>query len=208
VVVHDIDVENGILVQEFLAGGSLRDLLTEVSVLAAADVRALAVQLTRALGAAHEAGVVHRDLKPENVLLVARAPIYMMDPEDAERTPLLPPVKLGDFGAALRLDDLSQTGERRSVAGTLAYMAPEQMVGEGVGPPADFFGLGMMLYEARHGERVTPARAEGAARFSVREGSSEAGLDATIARCLARDPKDRFRDAGELLAALQDAGQP
>ena len=199
VVIHDIDVERGVLVQEFLAGGSLRDLLEVSPVLSRADVLSLAEQLADALAAAHRAGVIHRDLKPENVLLSHRPPARTA----AAEMPILPNVKLADFGTALRLADLSQVPERRSIAGTLAYMAPEQIAGEAAGPAADFFTLGVVLFEARYGERpppvtegdVTAPRADG-------DGGAPSGLDGVIARCLEPSPKERFQVADELLAAL------
>lgn len=193
VVIYDIDDENGQLVEEFMAGGSLRDLLESVPVLVDEDVHRLARELASALGKAHEAGIIHRDLKPENVLLTSQPPIHI-----TEKSPILPAVKLGDFGTALRLSDSRSSGERRSAAGTLAYMAPEQIVGERVGPASDFFALGMLLYEARHGGRPVPARAEAEARAVAKDALGE-----VIARCLATDPRQRYREAGEILEVLE-----
>ncbi|MCP3960543.1 MAG: protein kinase [bacterium] len=203
VVVHDIDVEQGVLVQEFLAGGSLRDLLEVSPVLPVADVLSLAEQLADALGAAHQAGVIHRDLKPENVLLTQRPPARSVE----AATPIMPDVKLADFGTALRLADLSQVPERSSIAGTLAYMAPEQLAGGAAGPAADFFTLGVVLFESRHGQRPAPV---GEGDESVPEpigfdGGEPTGLDVIIARCLEPSAKTRFQVADELSAELAAA---
>jgi len=92
----------------------------------------LVEQLARAVHHAHQAGVVHRDLKPANVLLAA------------DGTP-----KITDFGLAKRLDDASTATQTGAVMGTPSYMAPEQAQGRSrdVGPPADVYALGAVLYE-------------------------------------------------------------
>ena len=108
-----------------------------------ADSAALIETLARAVDAAHERLIVHRDLKPDNVLLTA------------DGTP-----KIADFGLAKKLGTDPETGETADtqggaigltrtgqIMGTPQYMAPEQLSGERVGPPADVYALGTMLYE-------------------------------------------------------------
>ncbi|XP_020908429.1 uncharacterized protein LOC110246428 [Exaiptasia diaphana] len=146
--------------------------------------------MAAALSAAHQAGVVHRDFKPENVLLAARPPLAASNPELS----VLPLAKLADFGTALRFSDLSQLSERRAIAGTLAYMAPEQLSGEDTGPTADFFALGMVLHEARYGQLPSD---------SFRYEPPGDALDGIILRCLKHDPKQRFTTADALLAAVR-----
>src|SRR5262249_26980779 len=119
---------------EFVPGGSLADQLagTPLPVRRAAQ---LVEALARATHAAHQGGVVHRDLKPGNVLMMA------------DGTP-----KITDFGLAKKLDGdgATATGE---VFGTPSYMAPEQADGNGkqVGPLADVYALGAILYECLTG---------------------------------------------------------
>ncbi|MCG8459613.1 MAG: serine/threonine protein kinase, partial [Holophagales bacterium] len=204
VTVYDIDTENGFLVQELMAGGSLRDLLEMVASLPAIDVLTLAEQLGSALSAAHRAGVVHRDLKPENVLLAMRPPLRG---SPAGVFPL-PPVKLADFGTALRIREMGRLSERRAVAGTLAYMAPEQLAGEETGPAADLFSLGVVLHECRHGTRpVHTGSSAGAADRAEAPTDTDDPLHRLVTRCLEWDPEHRFPTADDFLAAVGKAQQ-
>ncbi len=200
VIIHDIDIASGFLVEEFLSGGSLRDHLTTASILSTADTLSLAEQVSDALRAAHGAGIVHRDIKPENILLTAQA----LSPGSSSR-PTLPAVKLCDFGCALRLDDLNQVRSRRSPAGSLAYMAPEQLAGSDTGPATDFYALGVVLFEARHGKRPAPSSKASCAVDAPPLARAAAMLEAIIARCLAPEPGQRFASADELLSALHRA---
>src|SRR5207247_7083321 len=111
-------------------GGSLEKKVAEAP-LPPAEAARLVQTLARAMHAAHEQKVLHRDLKPANVLLL----------EDG--TP-----KITDFGLAKKLDEAGQTASG-AVMGTPSYMAPEQAGGKGkeVGPAADTYALGAILYE-------------------------------------------------------------
>ena len=196
VTVYDIDPEQGYLVQEFLAGGSLRDLLEMLPVLPVGDLVNLGAHLGSALDAAHRAGVVHRDIKPENILLDARPSLRT----SRAGRPLLGEVKLADFGTALRLGEFGSSSERRAITGTLAYMAPEQLAGEEVGPAADLYALGSVLFEARHGY---PPKVEGPESDETTRSLDP--LEELILRCLMRDPRVRFATAEAFLAAVERA---
>lgn len=116
---------------ELLDGGRLADRLkgTPLPGIASAE---LVATLALAIGAAHQAGIVHRDLKPSNVLFAA------------DGTP-----KITDFGLAKRIDSQNGQTETGQVLGTPSYMAPEQARGHvhGIGPAADVYALGAILYE-------------------------------------------------------------
>lgn len=143
------------LVSELVDGETLRELLAD-GVLADRDVGEAGVELCRALGHAHERGVVHRDLKPENIA-ISRWRDGGSGPwgrAGAGRAMLM------DFGVASLAGEarITRTGE---VVGTLAYMAPEQAEGDETGPPADVYSVALVLYEAWTGSnpvaRATPA---------------------------------------------------
>lgn len=135
---YDAGTDSGdaFLVLELVGGTTLRDLMAR-GPMPAADVTRVGRELAEALAHAHSLGVVHRDLSPGNVLI-----------DESGR------VRLADFGIA-RLSEATATigGE---VWGTPAYMAPEQVAGDQVGPPADVYALGLVLLEALTGERAFP----------------------------------------------------
>ena len=105
------------------------------------SVSLLGAHITRALNAAHGAGVVHRDLKPANIVVVRTA-----DRDVA---------KVVDFGIAKRLHagDEAQLTQVRSILGTPTYISPEQARADDVTPCSDYYSLGVMLYEALAGRR-------------------------------------------------------
>jgi serine/threonine-protein kinase len=137
VQIHEVGQQAGapFFSLEFVDGGSLAQKLRGQP-LPGRQAAELVETLARAVHHAHQRGVVHRDLKPANVLLMA------------DGTP-----KVTDFGLAKRLEgDAGQT-QSGAVMGTPSYMAPEQAAGKGkeVGPPADVYALGAILYECLTG---------------------------------------------------------
>lgn len=163
----------------------------------------LAEMLARGVGHAHTRGIVHRDLKPSNVLLTPDG---------------LP--KLTDFGLAKRLDGddgLTQTG---TLLGTPGYMAPEQALCREVGPSADVYALGAILYELLTGE--PPFRAESLLqtlelvvsepprRPRLLRPQVPRDLEAVCLKCLQKEPRDRYASADEVAEDLRRflAGRP
>ena len=126
------------LALEFCAGGSL-DRRLQGTPLPARQAAALAETLARAVHAAHQRGVIPRDLKPANVLLVG-------GPDTPLEQCLL---KISDFGLAKKLDEAAGHTATGAIMGTPSYMAPEQAGGKAreVGPSADVYALGAILYE-------------------------------------------------------------
>lgn len=134
---YDSGVADGLMyyVMPFVTGESLRDRLDREGQLPIDDAMQIALEVADALGYAHEQQIVHRDIKPENVLLSGGH------------------VVVADFGIARAVEEgaqkLTQTG---MAIGTPTYMAPEQGMGESVGPTADIYSLGCMLFEMLAGE--------------------------------------------------------
>ncbi len=179
VPVYDAREEDGelIVAMRLIAGGDLKKRLAAAP-LPPAQAVALLGQVAAALDAAHAAGIVHRDVKPHNVLL------------EGERA------YLTDFGLAKALGD-SGVLSGTSIVGTVEYMSPEQWRGEQVGPAADVYSLGCVLYECLTG--VVPyGRHEGDAEPQMPQ-----GLDRVIERAVAKDPAARYATAGELIEAAR-----
>jgi tRNA A-37 threonylcarbamoyl transferase component Bud32/GNAT superfamily N-acetyltransferase len=188
------------IVMEFLAGGSLEDLLRRRGAQSPAQSLAWLEQAAAALDAAHRHGVVHRDVKPANLLLDGRGD-----------------VRVADFGiaSAAGLDSMTLTG---TVLGTAGYLSPEQALGERVGPASDLYALAIVAYELLSGHRPFESDSptvEAAAHvnspvpsIAERRRSLPAELDWVFERALAKDPRARFDSATEFVAALRDRLTP
>jgi streptogramin lyase len=175
------EVEGELIVaMRLVEGGDLRKLISREGPLPPTRAIALLGQVAEALDAAHDAGIVHRDVKPHNVLV------------EGDRA------YLSDFGLAKALGESGAQQSGASVVGTAEYMSPEQWRGGSVGPEADIYSLGCVLYEALTG--IVP--------FARREADTEPempeGLDAVIERAVAKDPADRYPSAGALIAAARE----
>jgi predicted Ser/Thr protein kinase len=189
------------IVFEYINGENLKALVEREGPLPEQDAVRLALQIARALGFAHEHGLVHRDVKPQNVLLNG----------DGQ-------AKVTDFGIARSLDvkgGLTQTG---TVMGTSDYIAPEQARGARVDAQSDIYSLGAVLYELLTGEVPFPGDNFVAVAMrhinepppSVRERRPDVSprLDALIRRAMAKEPRDRFGSMDELCAELNACLSP
>jgi DNA-binding beta-propeller fold protein YncE/predicted Ser/Thr protein kinase len=186
VPVYDAREEDGelIVAMRLVEGGDLRKLIEREGPLPPTRAVALLGQVADALDAAHAAGIVHRDVKPHNILIEGGR------------------AYLSDFGLAKAIEGTG-SGSGTSVVGTVEYMAPEQWRGERVGPAADVYSLGCVLYEALTG--IVPY----ARKAADTEPEMPEGLDVVIERAVSKNPADRYRSAGELIAAAEkreDAG--
>jgi tRNA A-37 threonylcarbamoyl transferase component Bud32 len=187
---------------EFVEGGSLADRLRERPV-PAAQAAAWLEPLARAVHYAHTQGVVHRDLKPSNVLLTA------------DGTP-----KVCDFGIARLLHGSDQWTRTGVLVGTAEYMAPEQAEGSAVGPAADVYALGGILYALLTGRPPFQASTvyEALQRLQNEEPAPPSRLVPKVPRdleticlkCLEKEPRRRFASALDLAEDLRRfrAGEP
>jgi DNA-binding beta-propeller fold protein YncE/predicted Ser/Thr protein kinase len=180
VPVYDAREEDGelIVAMRLIEGGNLKQRIAARGTLPPAEAVALLGQVAEALDAAHAAGIVHRDVKPHNVLL------------EGDRA------YLTDFGLAKALGE-SGVLSGASIAGTAEYMSPEQWRGRDVGPAADVYSLGCVLYEAVTGIAPFVRRADEA------EPEMPRGLDAVIERAVAKDPAERYPSAGAMIEAAR-----
>jgi serine/threonine-protein kinase len=185
------DVGPDYLVMEYIEGQPLRGPMP-----LEAAIRA-AIQVAAALGAAHKRGILHRDLKPANVLLNESG------------------AKLLDFGLAklssVSQQDLTAQTVEGAVLGTAAYMSPEQAQGKAVDERSDIFSFGAVLYELLSGKRAFPGNSMADVLTSVLRDEPaplESRATPVVARCLAKQPAQRFQSVGELKAALEKLTAP
>ena len=168
-----------IVAMRLIKGGDLRRLIDREGPLPPHRAINLLAQVADALDAAHVAGVVHRDVKPHNILV------------EGDRA------FLSDFGLAKALDESATSSA--SVVGTAQYMSPEQWQGQAIGPAADVYSLGCVLYEALTG--IPPFhRAEAETPPEMPQ-----GVEAAIRRAVATEPGERYASAGALIAAARAA---
>jgi serine/threonine-protein kinase len=184
------------------------------------------VAMARAVAAAHAQGIVHRDLKPSNVIIDPNDQPRILDFGLAKRqyqAPLPLPAGGDDIVDALPADapvynsPISPRTHRGAILGTPAYMAPEQAKGKSdlIGPATDVHALGVMFYEMLSGE--TPFHADNVLETLMQVEERQppplrslspqvpSALEAICNRCLRKDPKARFADAGALADALNTA---
>ncbi|HEX6767626.1 MAG TPA: serine/threonine-protein kinase, partial [Polyangiaceae bacterium] len=193
------------LAMEYVKGENLGAMVDRLGPLGAERTARIVIQICSSLAEAHEKGIVHRDLKPENIMVVKT-----QVGDDL--------AKVLDFGLAkLResseLSDVTLSG---AIVGTPYYMAPEQIRGEAVGPPADVYALGALLYSCLTGTVVFDAQTpmgvltrhlvEEPQPPSVRAPSAglSRGFDRIVLSALAKDPAGRFPTVTALQEALVD----
>ena len=216
--VHDVGEFHGrpFLVMEFLEGQSLRDRIAG-GPLPIAELMDLAVQICDALKAAHAKGIVHRDIKPGNIFITAGGQIKILDFGLAKRSGEARAVAEATVFAADK--QTAATGTRititrpGSIAGTLAYLSPEQARSEEVDSRTDIYSLGVVLYQMATGRPTFRAETSeeliGAIlhqtpiKPSVLNPPVPASLERIILKALEKEPTARYQSVADLLADLE-----
>jgi hypothetical protein len=194
------------IVSEYVPGQTLHQIM-KGGPLGYERVLDMAIQIARALAAAHEQGIIHRDLKPENIIRMESGAVKILDFGLAKVEPnhgSVPNLRLTRKGMFL---------------GTPAYASPEQLLGSEVGRNTDIFSLGVMLYEmaAGHHPFLAPDSMSTIARILEAEVPDLSRIkleipgefDRIVRRCLQKKSADRYGNTWELLAELVKlAGSP
>src|SRR5213082_2095024 len=184
------------IVFEYVEGETLKDRIRRVGRLPIPEAVAYAIEIARALGAAHARHIVHRDVKPQNVLI------------DEEGS-----CKVTDFGIARTLDEEGLTADGR-VLGTTDYVSPEQALGQPVTGQSDLYSLGVVLYEMLTGE--VPFKGDSQVAVAMKHVREElpdvqmrrpevsAALAQVVDAATAKRVEERYADDAELIADLED----
>lgn len=207
ITVHEVNEHNGVpyIAMAHIEGQSLAEFSANRS-MPIAELIELGIQITRGLAVAHENGVVHRDLKPGNL---------MIDSAGA--------VKILDFGLAV-LSDIESRKEPEStvtsnplanrIAGTISYMAPEQLLGQEISARVDIFAFGIILYELITEEHPFEAPSVSEISASIlrdtptdlysKRSNVPYDLKRIVNRCLAKKPEKRFQTARDVCNELEE----
>ncbi len=202
--VHDVGEAQGqtYIAMELVEGDSLASLL-ERGALPVEQILLYGSQVSDALAHAHERGVVHRDLKSANIVITPEGRAKVLDFGLAKR---IEGEALAE-ATTLSTDLLTSPG---TIAGTLAYMAPEQLQGKPADERSDIWALGVVLYEMAAGKRPFHGQTGYELSGSILNkplpplpAATPPALASVIERCLAKEPGHRYQRASELRAALE-----
>jgi len=197
ITIYDVirECDMTFIVMQLIDGQTLQARIESGKAMPPRDVLAILKPVAEALDYAHENGIVHRDIKPANILI------------DKSGKPFL-----ADFGVA-RLETSTMTGPGTTI-GTLSYMSPEQVMGQTADGRADFFALGVILYELLTGRK--PFAGDNLSTIvykivheeppSITEVNQDLprGYENVIRRALAKRPEDRYQSGREMILELED----
>ncbi|MGH2663900.1 MAG: serine/threonine-protein kinase [Actinomycetota bacterium] len=206
VPIYDAGEADGMpyLMMHFVRGTDLAVMIDEEGALDPDRTVGIISQVVSALDTAHDRGLVHRDVKPANILIASG--------EGAEPAGH---VYLTDFGLAKEVQSGSRLTRAGVFMGTLDYVAPEQVQGEGIDRRADVYSLGALVYQCLTGRVPFPRDSEYALMYAhiqqeppkVTDERPElpAAVDDVIAKTMAKDPEGRYATCGEFIESLKEA---
>ena len=212
ITIHDIGEAEGVtfIAMECVEGRTLDQLIGPKGLKLDEAIK-FAVQIAGALAKAHAAGIVHRDLKPSNVMVTGDGLVKVLDFGLAKLSEPAAPVELA---VTRTLAPVTQEGV---IAGTAAYMSPEQAEGKSVDARSDIFAFGALVYEMLTGRRAFQrgSQASTIAAVLLEQPEPVAGimpdtprdLEKIIARCLRKDPAQRFQGMADVQVALQELSE-
>jgi eukaryotic-like serine/threonine-protein kinase len=208
--IYEIAEEGGrtFIAMEFMDGETLKQLIQENS-LSIERVIEIAIEVTDALEAAHEKGIIHRDIKPANVFVTKRGSVKVLDFGLAKMMPIKEPAGAG----AEYFREQQLTDGLGAALGTAAYMSPEQALGKQVDTRTDLFSFGILLYEMCTGRSPFPGDTTGELLIAIVQQTQitpaqlnpdvPAGLATIIDRCLEKNMEHRYQHASEIRADLR-----
>jgi serine/threonine protein kinase/tetratricopeptide (TPR) repeat protein len=193
------------MVMEYVEGDTLKERLEEGPIPLPETMRIM-LEMTEALEKAHGKGIVHRDLKPVNIMLTKQGHVKVMDFGLAKH---VLPMGMGDITRTIAQDTITQAG---TIAGTLAYMSPEQAKAKPVDSRSDIFTMGLIFYEMLTGrhpflkstqiETLTSILHDPTPPPHMKPKAVNPIVTPVMRKCLAKKPKDRYQETSELVADL------
>lgn len=194
--IYDISMsgEHKYLTMEYLDGPTLKSYVKEKGEISQEEALEFIIQILDALDHTHSKGIVHRDIKPQNIIVTS------------DRS-----VKITDFGIAKLYDPHNSVSSDKGI-GTVYYISPEQASGKNIDARGDIYSVGIMLYELIC--HKLPFVADDPSEVAYMQVNDEptrpseivdlpVGLEQIILRAIAKNPDERFSDAGQMLAALR-----
>lgn len=197
VEVYDVGEDNGqyYIVMEYIEGKQLKDVLRKRGKLTITEVIDIMQQIADGLSVAHDSYIIHRDIKPQNIMILENGL-----------------VKITDFGIAMAMNS-TQLTQTNSVMGSVHYLPPEQANGSGSTLKSDIYSMGILMYELLTGK--LPYKGENAVEIalkhlkeplpSIRDEIPDIpqSVENVILKATAKNPKNRYNDAREMLEDLK-----
>jgi len=200
--------EKSFIVMEYVEGKTLKDAMEEKP-FSLSEVFRIILEISEALDEAHRKGIVHRDLKPANIMITPQNHVKVMDFGLAKR---ILPKGQENIAATLTQSDITEQG---AIAGTIAYMSPEQARGEEVDARSDIFSLGIIFQEMLSGhhpfskpsaiETLSSILRDPPPQAQVKPKSLNQVIGPAMSRALAKKREDRYQDIAEFMNDIRRA---